>query len=161
MRKKLRRDPGGWKRRCDSSSPYRSSALRDIHSLYTNLEAPVILPAITDHTNSHGGRHATCRFCVDAICARVNLRLGHGFYTFLSLPHKILFMVFAKQLRAGVRRGEITCSIRIWMRPHVRVGARYRMEEGEIEVDSIKPISFPDITPELARESRTQSISAS
>jgi hypothetical protein len=27
------------------------------------------------------------------------------------------------------------------------------MEEGEIEVDSIEPIGFPDITPELARES--------
>jgi hypothetical protein len=27
------------------------------------------------------------------------------------------------------------------------------MEEGEIEVDSIKPIGFPDITGELARES--------
>ena len=39
------------------------------------------------------------------------------------------------------------------MRPHVKVGGRYRMEEGEIEVDSIKSIGFPDITPELARES--------
>jgi hypothetical protein len=27
------------------------------------------------------------------------------------------------------------------------------MEEGEIQVDSIEPIGFPDITPELARES--------
>ncbi|HLN00303.1 MAG TPA: hypothetical protein VK335_13520 [Bryobacteraceae bacterium] len=27
------------------------------------------------------------------------------------------------------------------------------MEEGEIEVDSIKPIGLPDITPQLARES--------
>ncbi len=27
------------------------------------------------------------------------------------------------------------------------------MEEGEIEVDSIETIGFPDITPELARES--------
>jgi len=27
------------------------------------------------------------------------------------------------------------------------------MEDGEIEVDSIEPIGFPDITPELARES--------
>ena len=62
-------------------------------------------------------------------------------------------MVFAKRLRKRVRRGEITCSIRIWTRPHVKVGARYRMEEGEIEVDSINPIGFPDITPELARES--------
>ena len=62
-------------------------------------------------------------------------------------------MVFAKRLRDGVRRGEITCSVRIWTRPHVTVGNRYRMEEGEIEVDSIEPIGFPDITPQLARES--------
>ena len=27
------------------------------------------------------------------------------------------------------------------------------MEEGEVEVDSIQLIGFPDITPELARES--------
>jgi hypothetical protein len=27
------------------------------------------------------------------------------------------------------------------------------MDEGEIEVDSIEPIGFPDITPQLARES--------
>jgi hypothetical protein len=27
------------------------------------------------------------------------------------------------------------------------------MEEGEIEVDEIQPIGFPDISPELARES--------
>jgi hypothetical protein len=66
---------------------------------------------------------------------------------------KLSFMVFTKKLREGVRRGEITCSVRIWTRPHVKVGARYRMEEGEIEVDSIKPIGFLDITPELARES--------
>jgi len=62
-------------------------------------------------------------------------------------------MVFTKRLRDGIRRGEITCSVRIWTRPHVTVGKRYRMEEGEIEVDSIQPIGFPDITPQLARES--------
>ena len=62
-------------------------------------------------------------------------------------------MMFAKRLRDGIRSGEITSSVRIWLRPHVRVGGRYRMEEGEIEVDSIEPIGFPDITPELARES--------
>jgi len=27
------------------------------------------------------------------------------------------------------------------------------MEDGEIEIDSIEPIGFPDITPQLARES--------
>jgi hypothetical protein len=62
-------------------------------------------------------------------------------------------MVFTKRLRDGVRRGEITCSIRIWQRPHVKVGNRYRMEEGEIEIDSITPIGLPDITGDLARES--------
>src|SRR5436190_1553117 len=58
-----------------------------------------------------------------------------------------------KRLRDGVRSGEITCSIRIWLRPHVKAGCRYRMEEGEIEVDSVLPIDFADITPDLARES--------
>jgi hypothetical protein len=62
-------------------------------------------------------------------------------------------MVFTKRLRDGVRSGSITCSVRIWTRPHVKAGHRYKMEEGEIEVDSIEPIGFPDITPQLARES--------
>lgn len=62
-------------------------------------------------------------------------------------------MTFTKRLREGIRRGEITCSVRFWMGPRVRVGGRYPMEEGEIEVDSIEPMGFPDITPELARES--------
>ena len=62
-------------------------------------------------------------------------------------------MMFARRLREGVRRGEITCSVRIWISPRVRVGGRYKMEEGEIEVDSIEQIGFPDITPGLARTS--------
>jgi hypothetical protein len=60
---------------------------------------------------------------------------------------------FTRRLREGVRRGEITCSVRIWMRPHVKVGGRYPMEEGHIEVDRLLPITFADITPELARRS--------
>ena len=62
-------------------------------------------------------------------------------------------MVFAKRLREGVVRGDITCSVRIWTRPHVTEGRRYRMGDGEIEIESVTPIGFPDITPELARES--------
>jgi hypothetical protein len=62
-------------------------------------------------------------------------------------------MIFAKRLRDRVRLGEITCTVRIWTRPHVSVGGRYRMESGEIEIDSIKTIGLPDITPALARES--------
>jgi|SRR5689334_2030932 len=62
-------------------------------------------------------------------------------------------MVFTKRLREGVRSGAITCSIRIWMRPKVKVGHRYRMEDGEIEVDSIEQIALFDITHQLALES--------
>ena len=62
-------------------------------------------------------------------------------------------MQFTKRLRDRVRRGEITCTVRIWKNQRVHVGGRYRMEDGEIEVDSIEPIGFPDITPELARAS--------
>ena len=62
-------------------------------------------------------------------------------------------MVFTKRLRERVIRGEITTSIRIWTSPHLKAGNRYRMGEGEIEIESITPIGFPDITPELARES--------
>jgi hypothetical protein len=62
-------------------------------------------------------------------------------------------MIFTKRLRDRVRSGEITCSIRIWTRPHVKIGGRYPMEEGHIEVDSIEPVSIQEITGDLARES--------
>jgi hypothetical protein len=62
-------------------------------------------------------------------------------------------VIFTKRLRDGVREGRIRCSVRIWQRPHVSVGRRYRMEGGAIEIDSILPIDLADITPELARAS--------
>src|ERR1700750_2768108 len=62
-------------------------------------------------------------------------------------------MLFAKRLRDRVRSGEITCSVRIWTRPHVTVGRRYPLDNGQIEIDSIEPIGIPGITPHLARES--------
>jgi hypothetical protein len=62
-------------------------------------------------------------------------------------------MVFTKRLRERVRSGEITCSVRFWVHPHVTVGGRYKIGDGEIEVDSIDLIGLPDITPQLARES--------
>jgi hypothetical protein len=67
-------------------------------------------------------------------------------------------MMFTKRLREGVRRGNITCSIRIWTQPHVKVGGHYRMEEGYIVVDSIALISMSDVTNDLARESGFESV---
>ena len=62
-------------------------------------------------------------------------------------------MVFTKRLREGVRRGRITCSVRFWTYARVKVGGRYRLDEGEIEVDSIREITLAEITPDLARRS--------
>jgi hypothetical protein len=62
-------------------------------------------------------------------------------------------MVFTKRLREGIRRGRIKCSVRIWTQPHVKVGGRYRMDEGHIVVDSIKPMSIARVTDDLAQES--------
>lgn len=60
-------------------------------------------------------------------------------------------MMFVKYLRDGVRSGAITSSVRVWHQPRVTAGKRYRMDDGEIEVDSITPITVDDITPALAR----------
>jgi hypothetical protein len=62
-------------------------------------------------------------------------------------------MMFTRRLRPGVRRGDITCSVRIWQRPRVKVGNRYPMESGQIEIDSIEQIALEDVTPDLARKS--------
>ena len=62
-------------------------------------------------------------------------------------------MMFTKRLRGPVMAGDVTCSVRIWQRAHVKAGGRYRTGFGEIEVTSIREITFQDITPELARRS--------
>jgi hypothetical protein len=65
----------------------------------------------------------------------------------------VLSVTFTKRLREPVMRGEIDCSVRIWQRPHVKVGGRYRLGEGAVEVTSILQITLQDITPALARRS--------
>ena len=61
--------------------------------------------------------------------------------------------MFTKRLREPVMRGEVTCSVRIWQKPHVKVGGRYALGPGHIEVTSIQQITLADITPALARRS--------
>ena len=62
-------------------------------------------------------------------------------------------MMFAKQLQEPVMRGEITCSVRIWQSPRVKVGGRYALGPGAIHVTSIREIGLDDITSDLARRS--------
>jgi hypothetical protein len=62
-------------------------------------------------------------------------------------------MLFTKYLRDGVRSGAITRSVRVWRSARVTAGKRYAFDGGgEIEIDSIKPIGFEDVTPRLARQ---------
>jgi hypothetical protein len=62
-------------------------------------------------------------------------------------------MQFMKSLRGPVMRGEVTCSVRIWQSPRVKIGGRYRLGPGAVHVTSIREIGLEDITPELARRS--------
>ena len=62
-------------------------------------------------------------------------------------------MQFLRVLRDRIRRGEITCSVRLWQRAHVKVGGRYSLPPGHIVVTSVSEMSLADITPDLARES--------
>jgi hypothetical protein len=67
-------------------------------------------------------------------------------------------VLFAKPLRERIRRGRIRCTVRIWLGPRVKVGGRYRMDDGHVVVDSIEQIRMKDITYDLARESGFSSV---
>jgi hypothetical protein len=62
-------------------------------------------------------------------------------------------MQFTKKLREPIKRGEITCSVRIWKSPRVKEGNCYQLEEGSVIINKIRQIELSDITPQLARES--------
>ncbi|HLI78648.1 MAG TPA: hypothetical protein VKV03_01625 [Candidatus Binataceae bacterium] len=62
-------------------------------------------------------------------------------------------MTFTKRLREPIMRSEITCSVRIWQKPHVKVGGRYALGAGFVEVTSLRRITMADITPDLAKRS--------
>lgn len=62
-------------------------------------------------------------------------------------------MQFQQRFHAPIAAGEITCSVRIWRAPRVKVGGRYRVGAGAIEVTAIREPAIDDITPALARRS--------
>jgi hypothetical protein len=62
-------------------------------------------------------------------------------------------MQFLRSLRDRIRRGEITTTVRLWQRPHVKVGGRYALPPGEIVVTRILEVPLADVTPALARAS--------
>lgn len=62
-------------------------------------------------------------------------------------------MQFLASLRDRIRAGEITCTIRLWQRAHVKVGGRYPLAPGHVVVTQLFEISLADVTPDLARRS--------
>src|SRR5215467_4335118 len=62
-------------------------------------------------------------------------------------------MEFSRELRDQVLAGDITVSFRLWRRPKVRVGGRYRVGPGMIEVDSIDLLPFAHVTAADVRRS--------
>ena len=62
-------------------------------------------------------------------------------------------MNFSRELRDDVISGDITISFRLWQRPQVRVGGRYPVGPGYIEVDSMELMPFSAITPADLRRS--------
>ncbi len=55
-------------------------------------------------------------------------------------------MQFSRELRDDVLAGDISLSVRLWKRPQVKEGGRYRVGLGLIEVDAIDLVPFAVIT---------------
>jgi hypothetical protein len=62
-------------------------------------------------------------------------------------------MTFTKHLREPIKRGDVTCTVRIWQSPRVKIGGRYAMDDGFVKVIAMREIELTDITPALARRS--------
>src|SRR5262249_35555621 len=61
-------------------------------------------------------------------------------------PSSLPAVDFSRELRNDVLAGDITLSARLWKRPRVKPGGRYRVGLGEIEVDSIELVPFAAVT---------------
>ena len=60
-------------------------------------------------------------------------------------------MQFSSELRDDVLAGDITVSVRLWTRPQVKEGGRYRVGLGLIEIDSVELVPFSAITEDDVR----------
>jgi hypothetical protein len=60
-------------------------------------------------------------------------------------------MLFQRRFHERIVSGQIRCTVRIWQRPHVKVGGRYALGRGAVVVDRIQETRLDDITAALAR----------
>ena len=66
-------------------------------------------------------------------------------------------MLFSRDLRDALARGEISVSVRRWSRPRVKVGGRYQSSGVVIEIDSLELLPFSAVTDEDVRASGEKS----
>lgn len=69
-------------------------------------------------------------------------------------------MMFARPLRERVRSGEITRSVRVWLNPRVKVGGRYPLLDGQIEVTGLQEVGPDALSDALARETGFEDLAA-
>ena len=65
---------------------------------------------------------------------------------------------FTQRLRDPIRRGEVTTTVRIWRGLRVKVGGRYPLSPGHVEVTRIQHVDLADITEDIARASGFESL---
>jgi hypothetical protein len=61
-------------------------------------------------------------------------------------PASVRGVEFSRELRDDVLAGDITLSVRLWKRPQVKEGGRYRVGLGAIEIDAIDLVPFAAIS---------------
>jgi hypothetical protein len=67
---------------------------------------------------------------------------------------------FSKELHDDIAAGEITVTIRLWRRPHAKVGGRYRVGLVDIEVDRMELVPFASLTETDVRRAGEESLEA-
>lgn len=63
----------------------------------------------------------------------------------------VIGVEFSRELRNDVLAGDITLSVRLWKRPQVKQGGRYRVGPGAIQIDTIELLPFAAITRQDVR----------
>jgi uncharacterized protein YqfB (UPF0267 family) len=67
---------------------------------------------------------------------------GNGNATLAAILRSV---EFSRELRSDVLCGAITVTFRLWRQSKVKPGGRYRVEAGQIEVDSVELVPFSSI----------------
>jgi hypothetical protein len=68
-------------------------------------------------------------------------------------------LLFQKRFHAGIVDGAVRLTFRLWDKPHVKVGGRYRVHPiGVVEVDAVDAVTVGDITEQDARAGGFQSL---